>query len=389
MTKATWKTELETYVEELRVSGKSKQYVGDVNRYMTHLGKHSGVRSFIDLTRAQVISWMKELKERGVTGKPRPGGKIGLKDITLRATVGKLKTFLRHLNEGVFPAAVQNLPRLSVSNGSKVKSPEELLTPAEGEAIAVRLQQPYKAAFIVLEATGARPTEILSLKPSDISEPKVDEVGVRRDITIRDSKTGKPRTVWVYGRAKEALDDALRLAESKAYVIFNSKGGPTNYSVYGRKLGRAAEEAGIKKTVYPYLTRHGFITTMLRKGVKDKSIMAMTGHSTRSMLDHYGHLTQEETLNEIAPFLSGAGEMTATATLNIEAEIERRIEARMAEERARWDAENEETINRYIDKRVEEFQRRVRTGGMVSEDEDPAPTEDEDPYADLDEVGDE
>lgn len=344
MTGTKWKPELEKYVEELRVSGKSKQYIGDVGRYMRHLADHSGVNSFSELTRAHVIAWMGELKEWGSSGKPRPNGRMGMADITLRSTVGKLKTFLRHLNGGVFPSAVQNLPRLNVGSASKVRSPEELLTPADTESIADRLRQPWKAVFLVLEATGARPTEVLSLKPSDISEPKADEVGLRRNLAIRDSKSGEPRTVWVYGRAKEALDEALRLAEGKAYVFQNTAGGPTDYTVYGRILRRAAKAAGIKKAVYPYLTRHGFITTMLRKGVKDKAIMAMTGHSTRSMLDHYGHLTQEETLKEIAPHL--AAEAGGPTKEIIEREVEKEVALRVAtierdiEARMRGEIEN-------------------------------------------------
>ncbi len=238
--------------------------------------------------------------------------------------------------------ASQNLPRLNVGNGSKVKTPEELLTADEIESIADRLKQPWKAAFLVLDATGARPTEILSLKPSDISESKADEVGLRRDLAIRDSKTGEPRTVWVYGRARETLEEALRLAEGRTYVFQNRAGEPTDYTVYGRILRRAAVKAGVKKAVYPYLTRHGFITEMLKRGVKDKAIMAMTGHTTRSMLDHYGHLTQEETLKEIAPHLAagdgGPGKDVierevqkeiALRVATIERDIERRFEARI------------------------------------------------------------
>ncbi len=327
MSKPSWDAELQDYIGELRVSGKCKQYVSDVSRYMKHLATYSGVDSFRELTRPQVVAWMGELSEKGVTGKPRPDGGMGLKDITLRSTVGKLKTFLRHLHGGVFPNCVQNLPRLNVGNGSKVKTPSELLTEDEIEAIGDHLRQPWKTAFLALAATGARPTEVLSLKPSDVSEPKADEVGLRRDIAIRDSKTGEPRTVWVYGHVGEVLDEALRLARGKEYIFQNRAGGPTDYTVYGRILRRAAKKADIGKPVYPYLTRHTFVTNMLRRGVKDKAIMAMTGHATRSMLDHYSHLTQEETLKEIAPHLTAE---TGPSQDVIEREVGKEVALRVA-----------------------------------------------------------
>lgn len=369
MAEAKWKTELSDYLDGLCASSKSKQYVGDVRRYMTHLAKFVGISSFSDLTREHVVKWMAELKENG-SGK-KPGG--GMKTITVKFTIGKLKTFVRHLNGGEFPSWVRNLPRLKVGNMSKVKTPDELLTKREVRAIAGELRQPWKAAFLVLAVTGARPTEILTLEVGDVSEPKTDENGVRRDIAIRDSKSGEPRTVWVYGRAMDALGDALSRADK--YVFPNRKGEPKEYTTYGHTLRRAAKNAGIKKRVYPYLTRHTFVTDMLREGVKDKAIMAMTGHASRAMLDHYGHLTQEETLKEIAPHLSG-GEVTDT--VYVEAEIERRIGARMAEERAKWDAENEATISRFIDERFKKLVPAI-TGMVSGDDDDPAPTEAEVP----------
>lgn len=320
MTEAKWESELAEYVGGLKTAGKSKQYIGDVGRYLPHLAEHSGVDSFKDLTRGHVLAWLGELKENGI-GVPSPSGKQGLGNAKLRNVLGQLKTFLRSLNGGQFPACVQNLPRITIKNGSKVKSPGELLTEEEIQTLGDTLKQPWKAAFLVLSATGARPSEVLTLETKDVSEARADEQGIRQDLTFRDTKTGEPRTVWVYGRAREALEEALRLAGGRKYLFANREGGPAREDSYANALKRAAKKAGISTHVYPYLTRHTFITDMKNRGASDDSIMAMTGHASRAMLDNYSHLTQEQKLKEIAPFLSEKGASDA-----IEREVQRRVE---------------------------------------------------------------
>ncbi len=319
MAKAEWQAELEAYLGELKLARKSRQYVGDVGRYLPHLAKHSGVGSFKELTRTEVLTWLGELQENGI-GKPSPSGKQGLGNAKLRNVLGQLKTFLRSLNGGQFPPCVQNLPRLTVKNSSKVKSPGELLTEEDIEFLGDALKQPWKAAFLVLAVTGARPSEVLTLRTEDVSEATFDDQGVRRDLTFRDTKTGEPRTVWVYGRAREALEEALRLANGRTYLFANREGGPAREDSYANALKRTARRLELAKKVYPYLTRHSFITAMKNRGANDDSIMAMTGHATRAMLDNYSHLTQEERLKKIAPFLAPEGPKDI-----VEREVQRRV----------------------------------------------------------------
>ena len=72
-----------------------------------------------------------------------------------------------------------------------------------------------------------------------------------------------------------------------------------------------------------------------------------------------------------APRLAGGSQFIDT--VNIEAEIERRVSDRAAA----------------MERKFDELRQLVQKGGMVSGPAVHAPTEDEDPYADLDEVGDE
>ena len=158
------------------------------------------------------------------------------------------------------------------------------------------------------------------METRDVSEATLDDQGVRRDLTFRDTKTGEPRTVWVYGRAREALEEALRLANGSTYLFANRQGGPARGDSYANVLKRTAKRIGLTKKVYPYLTRHSWITAMKNKGANDDSIMAMTGHTTRAMLDNYSHLTQEERLKKIAPFLAPKGPEDV-----VEQEVQRRV----------------------------------------------------------------
>jgi integrase len=56
-----------------------------------------------------------------------------------------------------------------------------------------------------------------------------------------------------------------------------------------------AEEAGIRKRVYPHLFRHSFITWQLRTGTNPIVLSRIVGHESLTMINEvYANLTMED-----------------------------------------------------------------------------------------------
>ncbi|MEE8199126.1 MAG: hypothetical protein V3R48_05375, partial [Thermoplasmata archaeon] len=184
-----WEKQLTRYVDYLRAKGSKQRFIDTATSYLRHLGRRFD-KPYSDISREELETWFGELRERGVTGKK------GLADATLHSTLGRIRACLRFLNYGLTP---DNIRGLSYGKQRKrIRGNDELLTEEEIKELGNALKQPWKTVFLMLAHTGARPSEVLSLKAGDIEGPQTKEGNAFVVLFFRETKTGRPREATVF-----------------------------------------------------------------------------------------------------------------------------------------------------------------------------------------------
>ena len=148
------------------------------------------------------------------------------------------------------------------------------------------------ALFHTLADTGARPSEVLSLKWSDLD---VD----RRTVTIVSTKTDTKRIM----RLTVPLADVLgawrrtvrRRPEPSEYVFPSRRTGePLNVKRVGRQFRTLLKKAGLSRFKL-YDVRHTFASHLLDQGVKITDVAYALGHAKpTTTLTFYAHSLQND-----------------------------------------------------------------------------------------------
>ena len=208
------------------------------------------------------------------------------KDSTRHRIAAALKRFYRFLYENIDPKFKQ------VYEGFKVKPPKNYPIPEippenEVRKIIENLQQPYKSIMAIAYETGARISEILTLRIRDI-----EDCGDYIRIHIRKSKS-EQRVVYLVEYRKVLLEWLKRHA---------FKNNPNEYLFYAPRtykrpmlgsdiymaLRRVKKKLGIRIRITPHLLRHLRATELYYKfRLKEKEIMKLMGWRTRTMIDIY------------------------------------------------------------------------------------------------------
>ncbi len=276
--------------------------------------------SYSDISREELETWFAELRESGVTGKK------GLADATLHSTLGRIRACLRFLNYGLTP---DNIRGLSYGKQRKrIRGNDELLTEEEIKELGNALKQPWKSVFLMLAHTGARPSEVLSLKAGDIEGPQTKEGNTLVVVYFRETKTGRPREATVFDpQAIQAVGEFMQLLAPESGYLFPARNGePSNPHTYRAVLQRATKRLGWSKNVYPYLTRHSYVTKLRELGFGDSDIMEQCGFEDARMLQNYGTPKPDALRRRMAKKLAP----TPVKEAPTQDEIDRLVEERVA-----------------------------------------------------------
>ena len=110
--------------------------------------------------------------------------------------------------------------------------------------IIQRLKSPYDVIIRMAAETGYRISDVLAMKPSDYNR-------YTQSITIKESKTGKTRTVQISNWLAEQLDK--RYCETAHYLFYNhSLGRQFTRQTVHRHLQRAAMREGIRCSAHSF-----------------------------------------------------------------------------------------------------------------------------------------
>ena len=161
-----------------------------------------------------------------------------------------------------------------------------------------------RAILLMLGTTGARLSEVGNLE--------VDDVDLALDVLTVHGKGGKDRLLPLLPDAKTALTAYLRMERPRSPhkglgALWLAPKGAMGASGIAQMVAARGEQAGIAHRVHPHELRHRFVARALRAGMPAPLVMAVSGHTTPSMLNRYGAYTRSQDAMAALRELSAAG----------------------------------------------------------------------------------
>ena len=149
-----------------------------------------------------------------------------------------------------------------------------------------------KALIEVLYATGLRVSELLSLRPGDLSLDAGYLTCVGKGDKQRIVPFGSVAAGWVSRYVQDARPALLKGRKSN-WLFVNAKGGGQLSRVgFWKILKRYGLEAGISRDISPHVLRHSFATHLLDRGADLRAIQMMLGHADLSTTQIYTHVLE-------------------------------------------------------------------------------------------------
>ncbi len=158
------------------------------------------------------------------------------------------------------------------------------LSDAESVRLVNASAPDFRALVTAALLTGCRYAELAALRPGDIDLA----AGV---LTVRESKSGRPRVVVLTAEAVTLFRGLLAGRASDALVLPRADGTPWGKSHQHRPLRAASIAAGIAPPIGFHALRHTHASRLAQRGVPMAVIAAQLGHSSVKITEqHYAHL---------------------------------------------------------------------------------------------------
>ena len=242
-----------------------------------------GIRSFRQVTRGDVLAFLKELQGRGLSVRSVSRALISLRGLF------RFLLLEGHLEED--PVEEMEVPRppRSLPHVLSLQEVERILeAPDPGTPLGVR----DRAMLELLYATGMRVSELAGLVPEGV-DIQVGFVRVK-------GKGDKERVIPIGEVARERLDIYLREGRPRLlkgrespYLFVNRQGRGLSRQGIWKLIKRYALQAGVLTPITPHTLRHSFATHLLERGADLRFVQVMLGHADIGTTQIYTHLNQE------------------------------------------------------------------------------------------------
>jgi integrase/recombinase XerD len=247
-------------VDDMTMRGFSREtqrnYVRDVGRFATFLGRSPDTATADDLRRFQV--------EQQDAGTPVP---------TMNSIVSALRFFFTHTVDR--PDLARKLVRLARPR----KLPVVLSRDEVARLLDATTCLKHQAALSVAYGAGLRVAEVSALKVSDVDSERMllrverGKGGQYRNAMLSADLLGLLRQWWKVGRQQGVMHrDGWLFPGQHALKPISTR------QLY-RIVVEAAQAADIAKRVGPHTLRHSFATHLLEDGVDIRVIQALLGHA--------------------------------------------------------------------------------------------------------------
>ena len=158
--------------------------------------------------------------------------------------------------------------------------------------------QRNRAIIEVLFSCGLRVSELVNLKISclfmDEGFVRILGKGNKERLVPISKKAIKEIKYWFSDRTLMSIKKG-----EEDFVFLNRRGAHLTRTMILIMIKRAAEAAGIKKTVSPHTLRHSFATALLEGGADLRAIQMMLGHESIGTTEIYTHIDTSTLRQEI------------------------------------------------------------------------------------------
>jgi integrase/recombinase XerD len=149
-----------------------------------------------------------------------------------------------------------------------------------------------KALIELLYATGLRVSELLSLKPGDVSLDAGYLTCIGKGDKQRIVPLGHTAADWSRRYIAEGRP-ALLKGRKSAWLFVNARGGGRLSRVgFWKILKNYGVKAGVARGLSPHVLRHSFATHLLERGADLRAIQMMLGHADLSTTQIYTHVLE-------------------------------------------------------------------------------------------------
>lgn len=257
-------------------------YVKDIDQYIKHLEKHRNIKRVTNITKEDILAYLKVLTNRKLTTK------------SIYRKLSSIKGFHRFL---LIENEVTEDVSYSIESPKLNQKLPDVLTVEEVISLINSLEgdDPIKMRNLALIETiygsGLRVSELLNLKISDVHLTS-------KYVKIL-SKGDKERNVPLGEMSVIAIRNYLTVArpqlikEENNYLFVNQYGNKLSRQGFYKLLQKLSSDVGITKNVSPHTLRHSFATHLLESGVDLKSLQELLGHEDISTTQIYTHISNK------------------------------------------------------------------------------------------------
>ena len=284
-----------------------------------HILPELGALQVAKLSAKRIVDWHHNLADRAARARTKPGRAQNHRkaDATAdgvrsrRATANRILTVLKAAMNHAWKAG-----QVTSDDAWRRVRPFKAVDKARvrylAEAECVRLVNACEPGFADLVRgallTGCRYSELARMQVADFNR----DAGI---VTVRESKSGKPRHVVLTEEGQE-LFAALTAGKLGAEQIFvRDDGGAWGKSHQLRPMLDASTRAKIKPPVSFHVLRHTYGSTLAMRGVPMGVIAEQLGHADTRMTElHYAHLSRSyitDTIREHFPVLGITGKRSS------------------------------------------------------------------------------
>lgn len=257
-------------------------YRSDLEKFIAYLSRR-GKGGFEEVRREEVIDFLMEEKERGLTPRSLARGLVSIRMLfRFLALEGYIRRDVTEVVES--PRLWKNLPRVL-----SIAEVESLLRQPDTSDILGRRD---RAALELLYASGLRASELTGLR--------IDDVNLQSGFVRARGKGGRERIVPLGRSAARALSDYLEWSRpillkgfASADLFLSRRGKRFTRQWLWRLIGKYLRQAGIKTEAGPHILRHSFATHLLGRGADLRVVQEMLGHSQISTTQVYTHVDRE------------------------------------------------------------------------------------------------
>ncbi|WP_439602638.1 tyrosine-type recombinase/integrase [Devosia sp.] len=184
------------------------------------------------------------------------------------------------------------------------------LTVAEAQRLVNASTPAFRSLVQAALQTGARYSELGRLRVEDFNR----DAGT---LTIRVSKTGRPRHVVLTDEGIELFRQLVTGKPSDALILTNAAGNAWGTGHQKEPIKAACTAARIEPAISFHILRHTWASLSVMNGVVPMVVARNLGHTdTRMVEKHYGHLSQSYVADAIragAPRFGTGAESTVVA----------------------------------------------------------------------------